>query len=292
MTYKRSGFVLALALSALAMFAAPAGATHFRGGALSCQQAGGNHQVSESNPITISDPSGPTIVAASGVSMWPPNHVYVTFTTAQMVQSVTDNCAPLAVSDVNITSVSSDEPENTTGDGNTLNDIVIAADCKSVNLRRERRGDSNGRVYHVEMNVLDPCGNYGFATYTVKVAHNPTETVVDDGAASGYTVYSNCSLGKASAPRATLPQGYALEQNFPNPFNPSTVISYTIPSDASVLLTVYDLFGREIATLVNAPMTAGTHRVNFDASSLPSGSYLYALQADGVVMQKSMQLVK
>jgi hypothetical protein len=83
-----------------------------------------------------------------------------------------------------------------------------------------------------------------------------------------------------------------LEQNYPNPFNPSTQIRFTLDAGRQTRLTVYDVLGREVATLVNGPMAAGSHSVTFDASALTSGVYLYKLEAGGMTMTKRMTLVK
>jgi hypothetical protein len=72
--------------------------------------------------------------------------------------------------------------------------------------------------------------------------------------------------------------GFALEQNFPNPFNPTTVVGYQVPEVSEVELIVYDVLGREVTVLVDGQKSAGTHTVSFDASRLPSGLYLYHLE--------------
>jgi WD40 repeat protein len=92
--------------------------------------------------------------------------------------------------------------------------------------------------------------------------------------------------------KSEIPSGYALEQNYPNPFNPTTNINYTINEAGPVTLKVYDMTGREVATLVNTRMTAGNHQVSFDASNLASGVYLYMLQANGVRLTNRMTLIK
>ena len=77
----------------------------------------------------------------------------------------------------------------------------------------------------------------------------------------------------------SIPETYALRQNFPNPFNPSTEILFDLPEDAMVSLVVYDVLGREVARLVQQELRAGTHRAQFDAGNLPSGIYFYRIQA-------------
>ena len=88
------------------------------------------------------------------------------------------------------------------------------------------------------------------------------------------------------------PSGYVLEQNYPNSFNPSTTIRYAIPQPAQVSLKVYDVLGREVATLVNARQSAGVYVANFDATALPSGMYFYRLQAGSFSETRKMMLIK
>lgn len=150
----------------------------------------GNHS-SCAQTITVVDNEPPVIVFNGQTpSMWPPNHKYTTFQVTNFVTSVTDNCGSVAVSSVVITKVTSDEIENGNGDGNTMNDIVIAANCKSVQLRSEREGDGNGRVYTIFFKVVDSSGNVGTGTAKVVVQHNPGETAIDSG--PHYTVMSSC----------------------------------------------------------------------------------------------------
>ncbi len=152
--------------------------------------ASGNHS-SCTQTITVVDNQPPVIVFNGQTpSMWPPNHKYQTFQVTNFVTSVTDNCDSISVSSVVITKVTSDEIENGNGDGNTMNDIVIAANCKSVQLRSEREGNGNGRVYTIFFSVTDAAGNTGSGTTKVVVPHNPGETAVDNG--PHYTVTSNC----------------------------------------------------------------------------------------------------
>jgi hypothetical protein len=111
---------------------------------------------------------------------------------SNMVASVSDHCDPgVDINDVVITKVTSDELDNAPGsdDGNTVNDIVIAPDCKSVQLRSERNSSLDGRVYTVTLKVSDSAGNTTTATRKVTVSIG-SGTAVDSGPA--YTVISGC----------------------------------------------------------------------------------------------------
>jgi hypothetical protein len=85
---------------------------------------------------------------------------------------------------------------------------------------------------------------------------------------------------------------FELEQNFPNPFNPSTIIRYTIPENGLVTLKVFDLLGREVTTLINEVQNAGTHTAQFSAQDMPTGMYLYTITAGNFTSTKKMMLVK
>lgn len=91
--------------------------------------------------------------------------------------------------------------------------------------------------------------------------------------------------------RGTMDE-FALHQNYPNPFNPSTQIRFTLQSSDVTRLTVYDVLGREVAVLVDGVMQTGSHYVNFNASDITSGVYLYKLEAGGQVMTRRMTLIK
>jgi photosystem II stability/assembly factor-like uncharacterized protein len=89
-----------------------------------------------------------------------------------------------------------------------------------------------------------------------------------------------------------LPNDFSLSQNCPNPFNPSTKISYSVAKESFVTIKVYDLLGREIKTLVNEDRPAGKYSVNFNANNLSSGIYLYTIKAGSFVQTKKMVLLK
>ncbi len=89
-----------------------------------------------------------------------------------------------------------------------------------------------------------------------------------------------------------LPKCSSLDQNYPNPFNPTTAIRYQLPVASDVRLVVYDLLGRELAVLVNERKMPGSYEVEFDASSLASGMYLYRLQSGNYIETKKMLILK
>ncbi len=116
--------------------------------------------------------------------------------------------------------------------------------------------------------------------------------------ASGYSAevtfnQSGGGLDKKGNPNDdALPTVFALAQNYPNPFNPSTAIRYSLPEATHVTLTVYNLSGETVATLVNGEQAAGSYDTVFDASGLPSGVYLYRLTTPVVSQSRKMMILK
>ncbi len=92
--------------------------------------------------------------------------------------------------------------------------------------------------------------------------------------------------------KESLPTNYELNQNYPNPFNPTTSISFTLSKVENVSLTVYNIIGQEVASLINGQMNAGLHVVTFNAAKLASGIYFYRLQTSDFVAIKKMVLLK
>jgi hypothetical protein len=130
--------------------------------------------------------------------------------------------------------------------------------------------------------VTDSSVTAGTWTYRIK-------EVDLNGAVHYSETATTALLAIAAGPIVTA---YALEQNFPNPFNPSTTIQYSLPNAADVRLTVFNVLGQETATLVNENKPAGIHQVSFDGSRLSSGLYFYRLQAGPYVEMKKLVLLK
>jgi hypothetical protein len=113
------------------------------------------------------------------------------------------------------------------------------------------------------------------------------------GAPTPRNSQSNPAVGVEPDERATaIPHTLALFQNFPNPFNPSTTIDYALPRASFVSMKIYDMLGQEVATLVGEEMPAGRHRATFDASGLPSGTYLCRVQAAGMSATTRLLLLR
>jgi hypothetical protein len=147
------------------------------------------NQASCTTTVQVVDTTPPEVSVTPPTPLWPPNHKYHTISLADCVVAV-DTCGgvldPNSVS-ARITCVSSDEPENALGDGNTGADIVFVNDT-TVMLRSERQGTSDGRVYSIAFEVVDASGNIQQGVCPVSVPHDQGKgaTAIDSGAA--YTV--------------------------------------------------------------------------------------------------------
>lgn len=199
------------------------------------------------SPPTISVSVNPTV-------LWPPNHKLKDITATVAISS------SLPANYV-LTSITSNEPDNGLGDGDTPNDIQGAtygtADV-GFKLRAERSGKGSGRIYTVTYTVTDASGTTASATATVTVPHSAPKGFIAD---------------------AALPEQFSLDQNYPNPFNPSTTITYALPFDAKVDLAVFDVLGQKVASLVDDVVPAGYYDAVFDATGLASGLYFYRITA-------------
>ncbi|MBW7888283.1 MAG: T9SS type A sorting domain-containing protein [Bacteroidetes bacterium] len=106
------------------------------------------------------------------------------------------------------------------------------------------------------------------------------------------TEYNSGEFYKYGPSQQQMPKEFLLAQNVPNPFNPSTTISYILPEDGFVSLKIYNTLGNEIATLVNDYKAAGLYSVNWDARNLSNGLYFYRMQTGNISITKKMVLTK
>ncbi|MDE3056918.1 MAG: T9SS type A sorting domain-containing protein [Bacteroidota bacterium] len=160
------------------------------------------------------------------------------------------------------------------------NDIFVATSSQGVYLSTNDGTSWTG---------VDTAGMGGNPVLTA-IALNSTYLFIGTDGSGVYRKPLSQIVTGVEKSKTTLPDQFSLLQNYPNPFNPATTISYQIPTMSHVMLKVYDILGREVATLVDQKQDAGTHTATFDGSRLSSGVYLCRLQA-GTAFIKTMKLV-
>ncbi len=128
----------------------------------------------------------------------------------------------------------------------------------------------------LSINTTDPYHWFGFESYSFQ-----------NNAITWFGVTSDVETKKDG-----VPSRYELTQNFPNPFNPTTTISFSVPERTNVTLKIYDMLGREVRTLINGTREAGNYDVSFEASDLSTGLYVYSLTAGNFTATKKMMLLK
>ncbi|RPH96722.1 T9SS C-terminal target domain-containing protein [candidate division KSB1 bacterium] len=181
-------------------------------------------------------------------------------------------------------------------DGGTNGDVTAGDNIWSVS-HLFAAGTERALIYKYGANQLDV--EAGFALN--HVAH------LDDTTAATYyvppvcwgeqdTIYaswqSECLISSVPEYSATVPAAYRLDQNFPNPFNPSTMIRFSIPRADVMTLRVFNIMGQEVAVWNLGRLETGEHSVRFDASSLASGVYVYRLESPGFSASRKMLLMK
>ncbi|AEN74336.1 hypothetical protein Rhom172_2443 [Rhodothermus marinus SG0.5JP17-172] len=143
--------------------------------------------------------------------------------------------------------------------------------------------------------LQSPRFKFQTASKTVRLSagtHTLTVTSASGGLLIDYVIVLYYESDIVATESSTLPEGYVLEQNYPNPFHKATTIRYTLPQPGKVRLVVYDLLGREVARLVDREMPAGTHAVRFEPQGLSSGLYFYRLETPEGQLVRRMTLLK
>jgi len=165
---------------------------------------------------------------------------------------------------------------------------------KSVNLTfhipQDSLNKSGKTMSEISCQYMDNSGNWNTATVTVNTQDNTL--IVSQSDLYSYYRIVPASTTAVENRNTSLPASYTLEQNYPNPFNPTTIIKYSLSSESFVSLKVYDLLGKEVRTLVSSEQNAGVHKINFNASDLPSGVYIYTLSANGFNQTRKLVLLK
>lgn len=236
----------------------------------------------------------------SVAEIWPPNHKMVDVS----INGVTDpDGDPVTVRIMRITQ---DEPLDTFGDGSFEPDGA-GLGTSVAQVRAERSGTKkvpgNGRVYVIHFEASDGKGGVCRGMVRTCVPHDQgkKEQCIDDG--QRYNSVTGASEpppipggAVAASPEkitdSSVPTTFTLYDAFPNPFNPTTTISFSLAEDAPVTLRVFDALGREVTLLVQGRLGAGRHSVQFQADHLPSGLYVYRLETAGVVQSRKLLLMK
>ncbi|MGH2575996.1 MAG: choice-of-anchor B family protein [Ignavibacteria bacterium] len=136
---------------------------------------------------------------------------------------------------------------------------------------------SNGNTYN---------GCWGVFTF-------PSGKIIGSDRTFGlFVLKTTFNITSSQGNNENIPKDFSLKQNYPNPFNPSTTIEYSLPKNGHVSIKVYDILGRQAATLVDEYKTAGDHHIKYDAVNLSSGVYFYKLDAEGFSQTKKMNLIK
>ncbi|MBK9096606.1 MAG: T9SS type A sorting domain-containing protein [bacterium] len=117
-------------------------------------------------------------------------------------------------------------------------------------------------------------------------------TEIHDNNNKGFNILGSSSVSGIDDSENYIPDTYVLYQSYPNPFNPTTTIKYSLPNSDVVSLKVFDILGREVAVLVNEYKPSGTYAAEFNASEFASGVYFYRLQSGNFVQTKKMVLIK
>ena len=187
-----------------------------------------------------------------------------------------------------------------------LASFVSAVNGRNVTLNWSTSTEENNSGFDVERSSINGSwSNIGNVAGNGTTANGHSYSINDRNLATGNYSYRLKQIdfngnfkyyNLSSEVVIGVPEKYDLSQNYPNPFNPSTKINYDIPFDGKVTLTVFDMSGKEVAMLVNEVKTAGYYSINFNASSLSSGTYFYRINAEGngqnFVSTKKMMLVK
>ena len=144
-------------------------------------------------------------------------------------------------------------------------------------------------------NTVDNSAGNRQRVYVVDIdKDNDSDLLVINNYPSEIVFYRNDGLAaiENNSP-LTTPYNYYFGQNYPNPFNPSTMINYQLPKTSNVEISIYNLLGQKVATLVNKKQNAGTYQVEWDASGFASGVYLYRIMTDtGYIETKKLLLLK
>jgi Secretion system C-terminal sorting domain len=171
---------------------------------------------------------------------------------------------------------------------------------RTIRLNWETKTEKNSNKFEIERFANLTWANIGSVKASV-LSNSPKQySYTDKNLQAGKYQYrlkmidndGTFEYSKTIEAEVAVPKNFELSQNFPNPFNPNTVISYSLPLATDVKLTVYNTLGQTVKILENGFKNAGTYSVNFNAAEFPSGTYYYKIEAGQFSQVKKMILLK
>jgi hypothetical protein len=197
---------------------------------------------------------------------------------------------------------------------------VVPTTVNSTSVPHVVYHGSDSTLVNVDQKNVANKGWYKLGEFYLESGNHKILRISNEGVESGKYVIADAAMIKINRKLSpdliitsveedkeitTMPSAFKLEQNYPNPFNPNTKIKFVIPTvemlpatagkhatSLQTKLVIYDILGREVSTLLNKPLPSGTHIIEFDASGLPSGVYIYRLTAGNYVASSKMMLLK
>jgi hypothetical protein len=177
---------------------------------------------------------------------------------------------------------------------NSIFPFIISSDpYDSIQITRNQIIDSNGSI---SFNFL---GDFGFThAFSFEKGKGLTSVITHSTCLCGETWYGNHTLRSSNitsvpnSSRALIPKSAHLEQNYPNPFNPATTISFNLPAKSFVTIKIYDVIGKEVATIVSEEMQAGNYTRQWNAFDSPSGMYFCRMQTGSFTETRKLILIK
>ncbi|MDP2208702.1 MAG: cohesin domain-containing protein [Bacteroidota bacterium] len=188
------------------------------------------------------------------------------------------NFNPIYFSAINVVTVGTLADGWATSYSSTIigNFSVAAAGSNSIN--------GSGTLIKIRFRVSE---NAPSGVYSIELKH----VLFNEGQPRGLPINGQI-VTSVEEQQIIIPSAFILEQNYPNPFNPSTTIIFSIETNAYTSVRVFDLFGREVATLLNEKLNAGRHKFKWDATGLPSGVYFYQLRSGSFMESKKLVLLR
>jgi len=253
------------------------------------------------NTLTLSAsgvPSGATFVASTGKFSWTP--LFNQAGSYTVLFTVKDNKNAMATVPATITVTNTNTPPSFAVAGaKQMPDTTILGGKNLIFTYKAIDAEGDNISYYLQdpkpegAIIVASTGVFGWKPSNKQAGKWQIVVLASDGVFSTPSRIAYVTvIPDTKVEGEEVPVSFELYQNYPNPFNPTTSIKFALPKESQVKLSVYTILGQEVATLVNSVMSAGYHTVNFDASNLPSGMYIYKIDAGSFSQIKKMLLMK